>query len=56
MNEGLAGLERHEGDKINDRMFIFGWTIPLTSTSLNWVPTAYRISLFYFFTELTFFM
>ncbi len=29
MNEGLMGLERHEGGVINDRIFIFGWTIPL---------------------------
>ncbi len=32
MNEGLTGLERHEGNYdsvINDRIFIFGWTIPL---------------------------
>ncbi len=30
MNKGLTGLERHES--INDRIFIFGWSIPLTLT------------------------
>ncbi len=30
MNEGLTGLERHKGWVINDRIFIFGLTIPLT--------------------------
>ncbi len=29
MNEGLTGLERKEGELINDNIFIFGRTIPL---------------------------
>ncbi len=32
MNGGLTGLDRHEGKVINDRIFIFGWTIPLIVT------------------------
>ncbi len=29
INKGFMGLERHEGGVINDRIFNFGWTIPL---------------------------
>ncbi len=29
MNKGFIGLERH-GGVINDRVFIFGWTVPLS--------------------------
>ncbi len=32
MNEGFTGLEWHEG--INDRILIFGWTIPLITLQL----------------------
>ncbi len=31
MNEGLRGLERHEAEYLNDRIFIFGWINPLNS-------------------------
>ncbi len=32
MNEGLKGLEQHEGEKFMT-IFIFGWTIPLNVES-----------------------
>ncbi len=38
MNEGLTGLEWHEGEY--DRTFIFGWTIPLND---------YFCKIFFFF-------
>ncbi len=34
MNEGLTGL--NDTRVINDRMFIFGWTIPLMITNENY--------------------
>ncbi len=34
LNKGLTGLKRH-GWVINDRIFIFGWTIPLTNIHAN---------------------
>ncbi len=30
MSEGLMGLERHEDGVINDRIFIYGWTVLLS--------------------------
>ncbi len=35
VNEGLRGLERHEGD---DRIFIFGWTIHLNKAPVYILP------------------
>ncbi len=36
MNKGFMGLERYEGWVINDRIFIFGWTIPLNYTEIQY--------------------
>ncbi len=39
MNERLTGLERHEGNDmrvINDKILIFGWTIPLSINTLGY--------------------
>ncbi len=30
-NEAFTGLERHGGKVINDKIFILGWSIPLSS-------------------------
>ncbi len=37
MNEGLTGLERHEGELLM-KTFIFGWTIRLNLKSLALYP------------------
>ncbi len=34
MNEGLTGLERHEGEQLMTE-FYFGWTIHLTTEALK---------------------
>ncbi len=47
MNEGLTGLKQHEKWVINDRILIFGLTIPLISDRwLNWTKKNSNWTLF----------
>ncbi len=46
MNEGVTGLEQHEPSLmtiINDRIYIFGWTIPLIHSTVEYIEQVHSV-------------